>query len=191
MRRFTFTPEDVLCIGEAHDIDQLCQYLTMSQRSCISMLPLRVVSSVRSNGAQWICRRCLATQVESTPPAPTMPSFLSTSRPTKDPSEAENYDPTLPASQRDYRLTKTDFYLKKALPQRIPPQYFYHSTNDVIPVNEREQRATAQVDSHKKLIGVVVDTGKMHKTVKVRIPGQRWNLKIKKVNTDSLLLLNT
>ncbi|KAK5168961.1 uncharacterized protein LTR77_006270 [Saxophila tyrrhenica] len=96
----------------------------------------------------------------------------------KDADEASEYDPTLLSSQRDYRLTTTDFYLKRGLPQRIPDQYLAHSTSPILAAEERKQRETVQ--GHKRLVGVVVSSGKMDKTVKVRLPKQRWNKRIHK-----------
>lgn len=39
----------------------------------------------------------------------------------------------------------------------------------------------------RKIVGIVVDAGKMDKTVKVRIPGQTWNNYLRKVNDNTLL----
>jgi small subunit ribosomal protein S17 len=100
----------------------------------------------------------------------------------KSPEEASNYDPTLPSSQRDYRLTTTDFYLKKALPHRIPQQYLQYSNSDLLHPIERAVRDEAKQQlTHSDLRGVVVSSGKMDRTVKVRVPGQTWNRKIQKV----------
>lgn len=38
------------------------------------------------------------------------------------------------------------------------------------------------LQKHKELVGVVVRTGRMDKTVTVRIPGRRWVPRIKKVS---------
>lgn len=141
----------------------------MSQRAL--HLPIRTLTA--RNGAQWTCRRCLATEPVS-PSQPPMPPPQK-----KDPSETSNYDPSLPSSQRDYRLTPTDFYLKRHLPQRIPDQYLQHSTSPILHLEEKVQRET--VSKHKRIIGVVVSAGKMDKTVKVRLPTQRWNTRIHKV----------
>ncbi|KAK3724478.1 hypothetical protein LTR37_001102 [Vermiconidia calcicola] len=104
-------------------------------------------------------------------PPPTLPQK-------KDASEASSYDPTLPSSMRDYRLTTTDFHLKKPLPHRIPSQYLQNSTSEILHQNERAQRE--KIRTHKTIRGVVVSAGKMDKTVKVRVPGQTWNGKIRK-----------
>lgn len=149
----------------------------MSQRAL--RLPIRALPNVRNTAQQWVCRRCLATsQAEPTPssatpvPPPQIPRK-------KDPSEAENYDPTLPASQRDYRLTKTDVYLKQPLPHAIPPQYLMHSTSEILHESEKAQREKF-TGGHKRIVGVVVSAGKMNKTVKVRVAGKTWNKRVKK-----------
>lgn len=149
----------------------------MSQRTL--RLPIRSLSSTPSrNGAQWVCRRCLATTAASNE-SPMSPSAVLQK---KSPATAEAYDPTLPTSQRDYRLKKSDFYLKKPIPQRIPFQYLVNSTSPILPKEERLAREQAKLaHKPKRLVGVVVSSGKMDKTVKVRLPGQRWNKKIHKV----------
>lgn len=149
----------------------------MSQRAL--RIPIRALPSYPyRNGVQWVCRRCLATTTtsEKTPmPPPLVPQKES-------PETAKNYDPTLPSSQRDYRLKNSDFYLKKAIPQRIPFQYLVHSTSPILAKEERLAREQAKTaHKPKRLVGVVVSSGKMHKTVKVRLPAQRWNNKIHKV----------
>lgn len=153
----------------------------MSRRTL--SLPIRTLSSVRPSNPQWVCRRCLATQSGNVTASPT-PDFLHAKEPSPD-----NYDPTLPASQRigpdgkPYRLKKSDFYLKKMLPQkRIPDQYLLHSTSEILHVKEKKQRELLK--PHKKIVGVVVSAGKMDKTVKVRIATQIWNTRIKKVRAS-------
>lgn len=142
---------------------------TMSRRAV--SLPFRSLSSSSntfSAQAQWTCRRCMATQV-----------------PPQSDSAPSTYDPTLPYSQRvgpdgqPYRLTKTDRLLKKVLKQRIPVQYLQHSTSEILPPGEKEQRE--QTVQHKRVVGVVVSSGKMDKTVTVRVGGQTWNKRIGKV----------
>ena len=139
-------------------------------------LPIRTLAGARRRGGQWICQRCLATQTNTSLPSvdsPPPPRIL------KDASDADNYDPTLPSSQRDYRLTKNDFHLKKALPHKLPVQYLQHSTSEILHQTEQAQRE--QTRKHKRLVGVVVSAGRMEKTVKVKMPGQTWNKKIGKV----------
>lgn len=58
-------------------------------------------------------------------------------------------------------------------------QYLQHSTSEIVPKGEKEQRE--QTVQHKKIIGVVVSSGKMDKTVTVRVGGQTWNKRIGKV----------
>lgn len=50
-----------------------------------------------------------------------------------------------------------------------------------------EQELWEKVEPHKKIVGVVVSHGKIDKTVRVRLAGQRWNQRIKKVHEDSAL----
>ena len=147
----------------------------MSQRTL--HLPIRALSSAPiRNGSQWVCRRCLATTTTS---SSTSAPPLTNHKPA---SSAESYDPTLLASPRDYKLTKSDFYLKRGLGQRIPPQYLIHSTSTILPEAEQAQREQAQAaHQNKRRVGVVISAGKMDKTVKVRLPSQQWNSKIKKV----------
>lgn len=58
-------------------------------------------------------------------------------------------------------------------------QYLQHSTSDILPEGEKAQRE--QTVLHKRIIGVVVSSGKMDKTVTVRVGGQTWNKRIGKV----------
>lgn len=44
---------------------------------------------------------------------------------------------------------------------------------------EKEQRA--KTEEHREIVGVVVRSGKMDRTVTVRLPGQRWERKVGKV----------
>lgn len=150
-------------------------------------LPLRLASSAaKPSPNQWICRRCLATATEAQ--AQGVPDTLlqqsTQTAPSSEPQSTNtygaNYDPSLPASQRSYRLSKTDFHLKKPLPQKIPIQYLQHSTSDLLHHHEKEQRERAP-GPHKEIVGVVVSAGKMDKTVKVRVPGQRWEARVGKV----------
>jgi hypothetical protein len=142
-------------------------------------LPIRILAApAQRNGLPWVCKRCLATQTISAAQR-SMPPDIPTKKPA---SEAENYDPHVPTAQRDYRLTTTDFYLKKALPQRLPDQHLLYSTSDLLQETEARQREFLQSRKQpKKQIAVVVSAGKMDKTVKVKVPGRRWNKKIHKV----------
>jgi small subunit ribosomal protein S17 len=137
-------------------------------------LPFRAIAPSTSKFAsQWTCRRCLATQAEvpSTAQSDTVPP---------------NYDPTLPFSQRigpdgqHYNLKKSDRMLKKPLKQRLPPQYLQHSTSEILHESEKAMRQESV--KHKKLVGVVVSSGRMKKTVTVRVNGQKWNKRIGKVS---------
>lgn len=172
----------------------LIQFIYNSRDTCVStdmsqrtfQLPLRTLARSRPNAAstRWVCCRCLATQVEQpSPNSNTIPlnaDQASQRRTPKSASKAESYDPKVPYAQRDYSLSKSDYYLKRPLPQAIPPQYLQHSTSDLLHFTERAQREKVS-PPHKPLVGVVVSAGKMDKTVKVRIPRMEWNGRIKKV----------
>ncbi|SMQ51576.1 unnamed protein product [Zymoseptoria tritici ST99CH_3D7] len=141
-------------------------------------LPLRTLApSTRSLASQWTCRRCLATQTDASSGAPTE-------------TVPANYDPTLPFSQRigpdgkHYSLKKSDRLLKKPLKQRLPPQFLQHSTSEILHESERAMRDDTV--RHKKIVGVVVNSGKMDKTVTVRINGQKWNTRIRKMFPDHI-----
>lgn len=155
---------------------------TMSGRTLT--LPIRTLASGRQVGSQWICRRCLATQAESSESRPliTPPTPL-----------PEWYDPSLPASKRldpegnPYRLTKTDMLLKKRLDQdRIPAQYLTHTTAEHLHEKEKAQREHTK--PHTRIVGVVVRSGRMAKTVTVRVAGQRFQKQIKKVRRRLLMV---
>lgn len=79
-----------------------------------------------------------------------------------------------------YQRLPTADLLSRQLPQRkLPDQYLSHVNAETLPISEQEQ--WEKVAPHKKIVGVVVSHGKMDKTVRVRVAGQRWNNKIKKV----------
>jgi len=175
----------------------------MSRRAVA--LPLRLVSSSQARNGQWICRRCLATAAAT--PSSSINTHLTPGPPAKgDPpqltypkiSETEYwpdnvpvpswYDPSLPREKRInpetqevYPLRRSDRFLKRPSGEIIPIQHLQHSTSELLPAQEKEQRA--RTVAHKDIVGVVVSAGKMDKTVKVRVPGQRWEKKIGKVRT--------
>ena len=62
----------------------------------------------------------------------------------------------------------------------ISPQMLQHVDPGVLPEHEREILLRG-LRAHKEIVGVVVRTGRMDKTVTVRIPGQRWEKRLKKV----------
>lgn len=140
-------------------------------------LPIRALSSARQWGSQWVCRRCLATQTEP----------IESRTPVNPPTPLPDwYDPSLPASKRvdpdgnPYRLTRSDLLLKKPLNQpRIPRQYLAHSTAEHLHETEKEQREKTR--PHKPITGVVIRSGRMDKTVTVRISLQKFNTRVKKV----------
>ena len=156
-------------------------------------LSLRAICLAKKSPPQQpICRRCLATQAVETP-LPNHHSNLASVKPASPvkiastvPSNPQ-YDPALPSEQRiapdgrTYRLTKIDFNLKKPLAHKIPVAYLQHSTSEILPEHEKTQRA--ETVPHKKIVGVVVRSGTMQRTVKVRITSQKWNKTIKKVCT--------
>lgn len=124
----------------------------MSKRALT--LPLRA----RGFQSAWICRRCLATQAESVP--------------------SSNSEAPI-ASQRPTRAEVRET-LSRPLPHRIPTQYLQHSISEHLDPIEKTQR-DEHVEKHKEIRGVVVSAGLMDKTVRVRVPGRRWNKKIGKV----------
>lgn len=178
-----------------HIVRRTIYTITMSRRALT--LPLRLAAPAKP---QWVCKRCLATQVEATsstntaPPVPSLhDNLLQQNALNASSSQPPQYDPSLPASQRidpatgrPYSLTKTDFYLKKGLPQNdFPIQYLQHSTSELLDpaLKERREKTTP----HRQIVGVVVSAGKMAKTVKVRVPGQRWEPRIGKVSFASFV----
>ena len=159
---------------------------TMSCRSVT--LPLRLVSSVTAQRSSWTCRRCLATQAAGIPLAidevvstPILPSGLAATT-----SRSQYGDPRVSASSRKdpttgriQTLSRTDRLLKVPLPHPVPEQHLQHTTADYLP--EEQLWARSRTRPHKKIVGVVVSAGKMDKTVKVRVAGQRWEPRIRKV----------
>ncbi|KAK6431631.1 hypothetical protein LTR95_012208 [Oleoguttula sp. CCFEE 5521] len=129
-------------------------------------VPFRLAARTRgSGGIQRICRRCLSLQSSQPSTAPTPPP---------------NYNPSLPFSARQYPLTSTDRILKRPLPgtHHIRPQLLMHV--DPTKLHSSDRARQGKNAAHKKIVGVVVRTGRMDKTVTVRIPGQRWDGRIKK-----------
>lgn len=126
----------------------------MAQRAFV--LPIRALSKQSTRSAQWVCTRCLATQTTT---------LNSSSSPTRYPLDQRRIDDTL----------------SKPLAHSIPVQYLQHSTSDALNPDEKVQREKAS--KHRPITGVVVSAGRMHKTVKVRVPGQEWNKKIGKVRS--------
>lgn len=99
----------------------------------------------------------------------------------------KTYDPALKYADRigpdgvPQILTPSERAFKKGLGHRIPLQYLQHSTSHLLPELEKEQRS--KVEGHREIVGVVVSAGKMDKTVKVRVPKQVWNRRIRKVRS--------
>ncbi|KAF2858873.1 nucleic acid-binding protein [Piedraia hortae CBS 480.64] len=133
----------------------------MSQRSLI--LPQRFFPQIKPHYTRWICRRCL------TAPAATQ---------AQPPSDPPVGNPR--SSHREQ--TKIATLLSTPITAKIPPQLLCHSTSSLLPLEEQEQRAATR--PHKEITGVVVSSGKMQKTVKVRVQGQKWNSRIKKFYAD-------
>lgn len=147
-------------------------------------LPIRAFSrpQVAQQAERYTCRRCLhttQTQAQEAAPvqidaqAPILPV------PVSQPKTAAKYNPTLNASQRDYRLSKTDRRVKTILPHTIRPQLLQHV--DPALLHGRERDAALKAEKHKEIVGVVVRTGKMDKTVSVRVAGRRYEPRIGKV----------
>lgn len=86
---------------------------------------------------------------------------------------------TSPAAKVDYRSLAPEEVLSRPLKQTaIPAHYLQHVNAESLPISEQEQ--WEKVTPHKKTVGVVVSHGKMDKTVRVKVAGQRWNKAIKK-----------
>lgn len=142
-------------------IDIVVFSTTMDQR--IFQLPIRVLRTSRSTTSNWVCKRCLATQVDLS----SNPTSISLT----------------PSAVHDSSHGDTDDILRRALPHTVPTQYLQHSRSTHLP--EAEQAIRAKITPHKKIVGVVVRAGKMHKTVTVRIPYQKWNKRIGKVGSTA------
>lgn len=129
-------------------------------------LPIRALSrpQIAQQAERYTCQRCLSTttaQAQDTQPTPA------------------GYNPSLTASQRDYSLTTTDRLVKRILPHTIRPQMLQHV--DPTKLHGRERDAAEKIGKHKEIVGVVVRTGRMDKTVSVRVAGRRYEPKIGKV----------
>jgi hypothetical protein len=68
----------------------------------------------------------------------------------------------------------------------VPIQLLHHCSGEHIPEEWLEKKRKAG-PPHKAIVGVVVSQGKMDKVVKVRLPGQRWEKKIKKVRITAVI----
>lgn len=147
-------------------------------------LPIRAFSrpQIAQQAERYTCRRCLhttqtqaqeATPVQIDAEAPILPVSVS------QPKTAAKYNPALNATQRDYGLSKTDRLVKRILPHTIRPQLLQHVDPAVL--HGREKDAALKAEKHKEIVGVVVRTGKMDKTVSVRVAGRRYEPRIGKV----------
>lgn len=148
-------------------------------------LPIRALSkpSIASQAERWTCKRCLATQTTAVAPdtETTSPLDPSTSSTATTSAPAQPYDATLPFSQRGYALSNTDRLVKRPLPHFVSPQYLQHVQPGML--HGEEGKRLQGLQKHKELVGVVVRTGRMDKTVTVRIPGRRWEARVKKVSS--------
>jgi hypothetical protein len=127
---------------------------TMSARAL--SLPIRAFSrpQIAQQAERYTCRRCLhGTQAQA--------------------QEATQID--APTHLRPAPLG----LLKRILPHSIRPQLLQHV--DPEKLNGREREAALNAQKHADIVGVVVRTGRMDKTVSVRVPKQRWEPRIKKV----------
>lgn len=110
--------------------------------------------------------------------------------------EARFLDESLPKEYRDRRTALLPF-LRRDIRHDLPSQYLTHVDPGALTAKEREQRrhlykwamaghsnnqGEPKQDNAREIKGVVVSAGKMVRTVKVRIPGQRWEPRIKKVS---------
>jgi hypothetical protein len=129
---------------------------TMSTRAL--SLPIRALSrpQIVQHAERYTCRRCLhGTQAQA--------------------QEATSAPIDAPAHLRPAPLG----LLKRNLPHSIRPQLLQHV--DPERLNGREKEGALNARKHADIVGVVVRTGRMDKTVSVRVPKQRWEPRIKKV----------
>jgi hypothetical protein len=134
---------------------------TMSARAL--SLPIRAFSrpQIAQQAERYTCRRCLhGTQAQA--------------------QEATSAQIDAPTHLRPAPLG----LLKRILPHSIRPQLLQHV--DPEKLNGREREAALNAQKHADIVGVVVRTGRMDKTVSVRVPKQRWEPRIKKVWNDLL-----
>lgn len=153
-------------------------------------LPIRAFSrpQVAQQAERFTCRRCLhatQTQAEATTtdaPTPSLnPSDNAAAVATANAGSAPSstYNPALTFSQRDYSLSKTDRLVKRILPHTIRPQLLQNV--DPTRLHGREREAVEKMYKHHEIVGVVVRTGRMEKTVTVRVAGRRYEPRIGKV----------
>ena len=149
-------------------------------------LPIRAFSrpQVAQQAERYTCRRCLhttqtqaqeATTVQIDAEAPILP----VSQPKAKTAAKYKYDPALNATKRDYPLSTTDRLVKRILPHSVRPQLLQHV--DPALLHGRERDAALKIQKHHEIVGVVVRTGKMDKTVSVRVAGRRYEPRIGKV----------
>lgn len=152
---------------------------------------------IREPGAQWLCQSCLAKaskrSISSTAPSlhPTALSSDTSSAIVSSPTQA--FDADVVDRFADLREIK--------LPHRLPPQLLVHV--DPIALNDQERREREHLykwamaghvnadfqpkqETVRQIKGVVVSAGKMNRTVKVRVPGQRFEKHVKKVSFNRL-----
>lgn len=151
-------------------------------------LPIRAVSrpQIAQQAERYTCRRCLhttqsqaqeATPVQIDAEAPVLP--VSKPKSAFQPKIEAKYNPALNAAQRDYPLSSTDRLVKRILPHTIRPQLLQHVEPSLL--HGRERDAALKAEKHKEIVGVVVRTGRMDKTVSVRVAGRRYEPRIGKV----------
>lgn len=146
----------------------------MSRRALT--LPLRTLTNP-SQAAQWTCKRCLATQTTTTTTL-SSDEALPTLRSKDDPTP--NYGTPAWNAQNAHKPL-----LERELPHNIPLQLLKHTTTP-LPPHEAALRLKAQTQAKasRKVIGIVTSVGRMHKTVKVRIPSQRYEPRVQKYFAD-------
>lgn len=144
-------------------------------------LPIRALSRTQAaqQAEQYTCRRCLHTTQTRAQDATPIPVDA---QPTTLPVEVSNdaaYNPALNFKQRNYSLSTTDRLVKRILPHTIRPQLLQHV--DPAKLHGRERETAEKAGKHADIVGVAVRTGRMDKTVSVRIAGRRYEPKIGKV----------
>ena len=147
-------------------------------------LPIRAFSrpQIAQQAERYTCRRCLHTTQTQAQEVTTTPAQIELDAPTlpiPESTSATQYNPSLKATQRDYPLSQTDRLVKRILPHSVRPQLLQHVDPAVL--HGRERAAALKCQTHKDVVGVVVRTGRMDKTVSVRVAGRRYEPRIGKV----------
>ena len=152
-------------------------------------LPIRAFSrpQIAQQAERYTCQRCLhTTPTQAQEAAPVQIYAEAPTLPIPESKIKGSYNPALNAAQRGYSLSTTDRLVKRILPHSIRPQLLQHVDPAVLHGRERETALKTQ--KHHEIVGVVVRTGRMDKTVSVRVAGRRYEPRIGKVCLALFLL---